>query len=220
LNRKFSRWKKKRSIQKVKPGDGHHLKPFHWWQMIYRSLFFIRLTEDDGTSNVYAVDVDYFDENAKANLYVNGKHFAMSKLPATFPVPDGIIEVETTTYGMKRIHYVKNDGTEQQLYPHPHSLEGLRLKFDFHFPQVSKIIGVIAVIVLLTSLVLGLPQLVALITQIPFIEDKFGTFESPIVLPNWLNTILVVAGILATIERAASMRYHWLVDMDTWWDED
>lgn len=216
---RYRRWKKERAIQNVKPGDGHPLKSFHWWHMIYRSLFFIRLMNEDGSSNVYAVDINFFDENEKADLYVDDKHYAYSKLPATFPVPGGLIEVETTTYGMKRIHYVTKDGIEQQLYPHPQSLEGLRLKFDFHFPGISKWIGIIAIIILITSLILGLPQLVALISQIPFISERWGTFESPVVLPSWLNTILVVGGTLATIERAATMRSHWLVDMDTWWDD-
>lgn len=218
--RRYRRWKKKRALHKVKEGDGHPLKQFQWWHMIYRSLFYIRLTEEDGTSNVYAVDVNFFDEDEKADLYINDRHVAFAKLPAIFPVPNGVIEVETTTYGLKRIHYVTSDGKEELLHPHPYSLEGLRLKFEYHFPNVSKWIGRAAIIVLLISLILGLPQLIALISQIPYIADKWGIFTSPIVLPNWLNTLLVVGGTLATIERTATMRSHWLIDMDTWWDEN
>ncbi|MFC5629115.1 hypothetical protein ACFPTR_09590 [Aliibacillus thermotolerans] len=126
--------------------------------------------------------------------------------------------METTTYGLKRMHYVTDDG-EEMLSPHPNSLEGLRLRLDDRFPRASKIVKNTAIIVLLISLILGLPQLVALVSQIPFIAEKFGTFESPIVLPNWLNIILPVAAGLAALERAITLRYHWLIDMDTWWED-
>lgn len=187
--------------------------------MIYRSLFLIKLKEDDDSFHTYAVDINYFSENEEADLYRNGKRFAISKLPATFPVPGGVIEVATTTYGVKRMHYVKENDTEQQLYPHPHSAEGLRMKLDFHFPRISKWIGVSAIIVLLLSFILGLPQLIELITQIPYISERWGTFESPITLPSWLNGTLVTLATLATIERAITLRNHWLIDMDTWWED-
>src|SRR5690625_2397707 len=142
--RVYRRWKKKRAIQKIKPGDGQPLKQYRWWQMIYRSLFFIKIPDEDGIKNIYAVNINYFSEDEDADLYCNGKHDANSKLPAIFPVPGGVIEVATTTYGVKRMHYVKEDGREQQLFPHPHSAEGLRMKFDFYFPRISKFIGVVA----------------------------------------------------------------------------
>lgn len=215
---KYRHWKRKRAINKVKPGDGHPLKDYRSWQIFTRSLFYIRLPEEDGTSSVYAVNVHYFDEDEIADMYRNGKHVAKTKLPGVFPVPGGVIEVETTTYGLKRMHYVTDDG-EEMLSPHPNSLEGLRLRFDARFPRASNMIKNTAIIVLLISLILGLPQLVALVSQIPFIAEKFGTFESPIILPNWLNITLTVAAGLAALERAITLRYHWLIDMDTWWED-
>lgn len=217
--RRYRHWKRKRAINKVKPGDGHPLKPFRWWQIFTRSLFYKKFTENNGTSKVYAVDVHYFSEDETAELYVNGKHSATSKLPAFFPVPGGVIEVETTTYGLKRMHYVTDDGAEEILSPHPKSLEGLRLRFDQRFPLTSNIIKYLAIAILLTSIVFGVPQLIAMISQIEFINERFGTFESPIVLPNWLNVTLAVASTLAALERAITLRNHLLIDMETsWWD--
>lgn len=215
---KYRHWKRKRAINKVKPGNGHPLKEYRWWQIFTRSVFYMRVVEED-IENVYAVNVDYFNEDETTELYLNGKHHATSNLPATFPVTNGYIEVATTTFGLKRMHYVTADGTEQQLAPHPRSMEGLRMKFDQRFPGISKLIGIAAIIILLVSLVLGLPQLVALISQIDFISDRFGTFESPIVLSDWLNMTLVVGGTLAALERAITLRSHWLIDMETWWDD-
>src|SRR5699024_3930041 len=103
--------------------------------------------------------------------------------------------------------------------PDPLSTEGLRLRFDSRFPGVSAVIGRIAIVILLISLVFGLPQLAAAISQISFIADLVGTFESPLILPNWLNSALLVSGALAAVERALMLRSHWLIDMETsWWD--
>ena len=215
---KFKSWKRQRTINKVKPGDGHRLKKYRWWNMFTHSLFFIRLPDEAGTKDVYAVRVNYFAEDEKADLYKNGEHFATTKLPGVFPVPGGEIEVEMTTFGLKRMHYVTEDG-EKMLSPDPVSMEGLRLRFDKRFPRVSSIIKYLAIIILLTSIILGFPQLLQLITSIPFSEERIGTFESPINLPEWLNSTLFVAGIFAAFERAITLRNHWLIDMDTtWWD--
>lgn len=216
--RKYHYWKRKRKINKVRPGDGRPLKPYRWWHIFTRSLFYIRLVDEDGTENVYAVDVQYFAEEEKADLYKNGKRIATTSLPGIFPVPGGEIEVEMTNYGMKRMHYV-TELDERMLSPDPLSMEGLRLRFDKRFPSASNAIKYAAIIILLTSIVLGLPQLLQFITSIPFIADKIGTFESPIHLPEWLNTILFFGGIAAAFERAITLRNHWLIDMDTsWWE--
>lgn len=215
----YRRWRKNRAIKKIKPGDGHPLKPYKFWQPFSRSLFFIKLTEEDGKTNTYAVDVHYFNENETAELYRNGKHEATSPLPATFPVPSGYIEVATTSYGLKRMHYVTQEGNEQQLSPHPRSMEGLRMRLDMNFPKLSRLISILAILILISSVILGLPQLIALISQIEIISEHIGTFESPINIPGWANTALLIGGLLAALERAASLRNHWLIDMETsWWD--
>lgn len=215
---KYRSWRRNRKINKVKRGDGHSLKRYRWWHMFTRSLFYIRLDDEAGESDVYAVNVNYFAEDEIANLYKNGKHIATTKLPGIFQVPGGEIEVEMSLYGLKRMHYITEDG-EQVLSPHPLSMEGLRLQFDKKYPLASKLVAVSAVIILLISIIIGLPQLIQLITSIPFIADEIGTFESPIVLPEWLNTFLFAAGLFAAFERTITFRNHWLIDMDTYWWE-
>ncbi|MHA6252814.1 hypothetical protein [Oceanobacillus sp. CAU 1775] len=215
----FRRWKRQRTINKVKAGDGHALKEYRFYHLLSRSLFYARLREEDGEIHTYAVDVNYFSEESKADLYRDGKHAATSKLPAIFPVPDGVIEVGVSTFGLTRMHYVTNEKTEHQLYPDSASTEGLRMRFDAKYPNISRFIGLLAVIILLTSIVVGLPQLLEVITSFPIIYENIGTFESPISLPNWLNSTLFTAGIIAALERALTLRNHWLIDMETtWWD--
>lgn len=216
----FKSKRRQRAIKKVKDGDGRALKPFRFFEVFYRSLFYIKLREEDGEMHIYAVHVDYFDENESIDLYRDGKHHAKAANPAFFPVPGGIIEVATTTYGLKRIHYVTEDEQEFVLSPDRRSAEGLRLRLDAKFPAISSIIGKLAVIILLTSIILGLPQLAAMISQLPIIEERWGSFTSPIILPAWLNTTLLVAGIIAAVERALTLKNHWLIDMETsWWDD-
>ncbi|WP_204758499.1 hypothetical protein [Lentibacillus sediminis] len=217
--RLFRRWRRQRSVNKVKRGDGHALKPYRWTHLLSRSLFYAKLHEDDGIVHTYAVDVHYFSEEETAELYRDGKHYATSKLPAVFPVPGGFIEVAISTYGLKRMHFVTDDDSEYQLYPDRSSTEGLRTRFDRRFPRASSVIGTAAIVTLLVSLILGLPQLAALISQIPIVEEYLGSFESPFVLSDWLNTTLLTAGISAAIERTLMLRNHWLIDMETnWWD--
>ncbi|WP_130860611.1 hypothetical protein [Gracilibacillus phocaeensis] len=217
----FKRWRRQKSIKKVKQGDGHALKPYRFYEVLYRSLFYITLPEADGSSHTYTIDINYFSEEPSADLYRDGKHHAFSALPAIFPVPGGVIEVATTTYGAKRMHYVADDESgEEVLTPDRRSAEGLRLRFDARFPKVSSLIGLMAVIVLLLSLVIGLPQLISLISHIPYIAERWGIFEAPFFLPDWLNISLLVAATIAALERALMLRNHWLIDMETnWWDE-
>ncbi|GAF20390.1 MULTISPECIES: hypothetical protein [Shouchella] len=218
--RSYRQWKRRKKVNKVKEGDGHALKPFRFWQPFTRSLFYLELTGDEGETHVYAVNVHFFSEDNTAELYLDGKHMATSSLPAAFPVPGGVIEVGATDYGLSRMHYVReSDQREYVLQPDKRSGEGLRLRLDQRFPITSKSLGLSAVMVLLVSLILGLPQLLELVTSIPWIHEHIGTFQSPITLPDWVNTTLIVASVLAGIERALLLRNHWLIDMETgYWD--
>lgn len=218
--RQFRRWQRQKAVKKVQCGDGHSLEPYRLKHLFSRSLFYAKLHEDDGETHTYAVSVYYFSEESTAELYRDGKHWATSELPAVFSVPGGVIEVAASMYGLKRMHYVADDETEHALYPDRRSTEGLRMRFDLRFPGISSAIGKMAIVVLLVSLVLGLPQLAAAISQFPFVADRFGSFDSPLLLPEWLNITLLVSGTLAAVERALMLRNHWLIDMETsWWDE-
>lgn len=213
----FSEWRRRRKARKVKPGDGHPLPRFRWWQLLSRSLFLLERQGSDGAGSAssWAVDVRIFgDSNGEvwANLYLDGRHYAASKMPARFAIPGGAIEVVASGYGLKRCHFVDDDGTARQLTPHRSSAEGLRARLDRRHPVLSRGIGVLSLLVLLVALVLGVPQLIEQITQIPPIAERIGTFSSPIALPAWFNITLVIAALVASTERALRLRYHWLLD--------
>lgn len=211
----ISERKRRRAVRKLKPGDGHALKRYRWWQPLSRSLLHLPLTGEDGRSQTWSVDVRPWGDSAGdtwAKLYRDGQHHASSKLPAAFQVPGGIVEVVTSGYGLKRCHYLTDDGAEHQLIPDPASAEGRRASLERNHPGVSRAIGFVSVTVLLVTLVLGLPQLVEQISQIPPVAERVGSFISPIHLPAWLNITLVVAALLASTERALRLRYNWLLD--------
>lgn len=180
---------------------------------------------------VYAVDVhhladelsDQIEEKgagskkitSPAALYRDGVQVHRSDLPATFPVPGGVVDVAVSLYGLTRMHYVLDDGTERTLRPDRASLEGLRARFGRRFPRASSVIGAVAVVVLLVGLVVAAPYALEMVTRLDVVSERFGTFTSPIDLPGWASITLLVAGILAATERALTLRNHWLVDLDT-----
>ena len=168
------------------------------------------------SETLYAVDVRQWGkqggDEGKAHLYVDGRHHAESTLPAAFPVEGGTIEVALSTYGPKRMHYVAADGAEQQLVPDPRSAVGRRLRLDREFPALSRLIGVVSVLLLVVGVGLNLLQLLEPISAIPPVVERFGRFESPIHLPLWLNVALGVGAGLASMERALRLRYHPLLD--------
>ena len=214
-----SSWGFGRKKHKIQPGDGHALKPFRIWQGLARSLFYAPLEAHDGKTTLYAVNVNYFDWEDKADLYLDGIHQAQSKLPAQFPVEGGRIEVTSTMYGLKRMHYVDHTGTARVLKPDPVSAEGLRARLAQRTPLLSKLISFLAVVVLLVLLPFGLMQLAEIITQTEFAQQYVDPFTSPIRLPDWANGPAFILSILAVTERALTLRNHWLIDMDTGWFE-
>lgn len=199
----------------MRPGDGHALEPYRWWQPLSRALLHLQLVDPAGRASTWSVDVRLWgddDGEVVARLYRDGVHEASSKVPAAFPVPGGTIEVEASTFGLKRCHLVRADGTEQQLVPDPRSAEGRRARFDRDHPGASRTVGLVSVAVLVVAGALGLPQLAEQVTQIPPVAEHLGTFTSPIALSAPVNTGLVLASLLASTERALRLRYHWLLD--------
>ncbi len=211
-----SNWKRRRAARRLKPGDGHSLPRFRWWQPLSRTLFHLRLTAADGRTETWSVDVrlwgDKDDGEVRSRLYRDGRHEATSRLPAAFPVPGGVIEVAASDYGLKRCHYVRDDGTERQLVPDPASAEGRRARLDRDRPGVSRTIGVVSWAVLAVALVLGLPQIVEEVSQIPPVAEHVGTFTSPVRLSAPVNVTLVVATLVASTERALRLRDHGVLD--------
>ncbi|MDO8383408.1 MAG: hypothetical protein Q7T17_10575 [Microbacterium sp.] len=199
----------------VKPGDGHPLPRFRWWQLFSRSVFHLGLVSPDGSRQTWTVDVRHGGDSngiVLAKLYRDGVHEATSKLPAKFIVPGGRIEVVVSGFGIKRCHYVTQDGAERQLAPDPASAEGRRARLDRTHPVVSRTMGTMSLIILVVALVLGVPQIIDETSHIPPIADNIGTFTSPVRLPAWANISLVVATLLASTERALRLRYNWVLD--------
>ncbi|MCB7137454.1 hypothetical protein [Cellulosimicrobium marinum] len=209
--------KRRRAARRLRPGDGHALARYRWWQPLSRALLHVRLVGPDGREETWSVDVrlwgDSEDGDVRARLYRDGRHDATSRLPAAFPVPGGTIEVEASGYGLKRCHYVPDDGgPARQLVPDPASAEGRRARLERDRPGVSRAVGVVSWGVLVVALVLGVPQIVEQVSQIPPVAENLGTFTSPVHLSGTLNVALVVATVLASTERALRLRYHWLLD--------
>lgn len=205
-----------RAAKRIESGDGRALEPFRWWHLLSsRKVFFLRLAAPEGGMTTYAVDIRLSGKQAgdegKAHLYRNGRHQAASRLPAAFPVEGGVIEARLSAYGMRRIHYV-TPGGEQQLVPHPKSAIGRRLNFDLQHPRAGRWVAVVSVVLLIVGVGVNVPQLIEAVSQVPAIAERFGSFESPIRLPLWLNISLGVGAAIASMERGLRMRYNALFD--------
>ena len=214
----WDRRKRQRQLAKAKPGDGSALKPHQPWQVLHRSVFRITLPDQDGVQREFSVDVYYFDWDDVVRFYRDGRQHLVAEQPAAFPVPGGVIEVEVGTFGVSRMHLVPEAGGDAQvLAPVRHSGEYWRAVLDHRHPRLSRWIGRVAIVILIVGLILFVPQLLELVSHWDVVAERFGSFTSPIALPAWLNTTLVVAGFAASLERALSLRNHWLLDLDTWW---
>ncbi|MGC5617662.1 hypothetical protein [Georgenia sp. Z1491] len=186
--------------------------------MLTRSVFQVELTDEDGVARDYAVDVRYFSWDGTVHFYVDGRQELVSEQPTAFPVPGGILEVAVGASGLRRIHLVPDDGgQERTLRPVRHSAEYWRAVAEHRHPALSRWIGRAAVVILLIGLVLFGPQLLEAVTQWDVVGDRVGTYTSPISLPAWLNTTLLIAGTAASLERALTLRSHWLIDLKPWW---
>lgn len=194
-------------------GDGRPLRPFRWWQQLGRALFYLRMSGGPHPDTVYAVDVRHWGNQSggevKAHLYRDGLHHAESKIPAWFPVPGGAIEVAMSGFGIKRCHYVTDRG-ELQLVADPRSAEGKRARLERAHPTLSRLIGLVSIVMLVIGLALLLLQVAEPLSRIPPVAEAVGVFESPVQLPFWLNIALGVGAAAASTERALRLRYSWL----------
>ena len=203
--------------RRIRAGSGEPLPRYRWWQMFGRSLRSISLSAHDGTTSVYAVDVrhmgDAKDGEVRARLYVDGAQQSYAKMPTRFPVPGGHIEVAATGFGLKRCHYVREDGTEQQLSPDPASAEGRRARLHHRHPGPSRVIGLISILLVIGGLCVEVPQIIASLSLIPPIADSIGTFTSPIRLPLHVNLLIGFAAVIGSTERALRMRSSWIDEL-------
>lgn len=207
----------RRALQKVEPGTGKQLKPFRSWQPLSRALFHLPRTED-GVEVVYAIDVPYWQRAAtengegRAHLYRDGVHHAKARMPATFQIPGGVIEVVGSQFGLRRCRFVAADGSKHQLIADERSAEGRRAQLDREHPTLSRVIGAVSALVLLFGLCVLVPQLLETLAAIPPITERFRAFTSPVNLPLWGNIALALATAIASTERATRLRYNILLD--------
>ena len=206
-----------RNPNPIKAGNGRSLKRFRWWHMLSRALFHLP-SDGEGRPVVYAVDVPYWqrvltdDGKGKAHLYRDGVHHARSKLPAVFPVEGGTIEVVSTSFGLKRCHYVIEGGPARRLAPDERSAEGRRARLDREHPVLSRLIGTLSLIILVISGSLVLLQIVEALTAVPPVAQRLGTFTSPLDLSIGLNSVLALCASTAAVERATRLRWNALLD--------
>ncbi|MBU6530326.1 hypothetical protein [Streptomyces mayonensis] len=212
----FENLRRQRALKRVVPGNGRPLKRFRWWQSLSRALFYLRLTAGDGRQSVWAVDVKHGRQDSnghvRAHLYLDGRHHAESRLPAVFPVPGGAVEVRASSFGLKRCHYVTDDGAEHQLVPDRDSAEGRRAHFDRKHPALSRWTGAVSAAVLVVALLVLLVQLAEQLTRPQEIAQYVGTFTSPVHLSGWANTAVGLVTAAASTERALRLRYSLLLD--------
>lgn len=214
----FTKIRRRRAARRVKVGNGRPLKNFRWWQPFSRGLFYLPLTNDDDRQVYFDVDVSYWkfffanDGKGKADLYLDGKHYDESKLPAFFSVAGGTIEVASTIFGLKRCHYVTDDKVVHQLILDESSAEGRRARLDPEHPSFSRWIGFVSIIMLIVPMVLAIPQIIDVVTQVPSVAQRFGTFNSPITLPIWLNIALGICASAGSVERATRLQWNALLD--------
>lgn len=195
------------------PGDGASLAPYSRTQVANRTVLGLTYA-----GHAWAVDYDFFEWDDRVSLYRDGERTAVAKQPAAFPVPGGRIEFATTWFGVRRAHLVPAAGPEQPLSPHPKTLEAGRQRLAQRHPVMSAVLATAAVAVLLVGLVVAVCGVVDTLTHTELAGDRLGwAFDSPFDLDGEATTVLTVAGILAIVERALSMRHHWLLDADTWW---
>ncbi|APU16424.1 MULTISPECIES: hypothetical protein [Actinoalloteichus] len=199
------------------PGERRRLRPFRRRELLHRWLYTLTHHGPDGPGHVWTVDVDMTDEEWAAELYLDGERQQRSEMPAAFPVPGGTIEVNASLYGITRMHLVHEDGREERLAPVRGTAEDLRGRLARRHPGLSRSIGRLAIGILIVNLLLAVPQALEIATRIPRIAENLGTFTSPIMLPAWLNITLLVAGVLAAVERILTLRHHRLLDVETIW---
>lgn len=199
--------------RRVEPGDGASPKRYRLVDILNRSVLGIT-----HAGHTYVVDYDFFDWDGKVSLYRDKRRVARSKLPAEFAVAGGRIEFGATFYGVKRAHLVLDDGRELPLSPHPRSPEAWRQRLARRRPRLSAALAVAAVVALVVGLVVGVLAVTETITHLPGVRQLLGwSFDSPIELSGAGASAVTIAGVLAIVERALSMRHHWLLDADTWW---
>ncbi|WP_440119084.1 hypothetical protein [Paenibacillus sp. QZ-Y1] len=208
--------KRRKKLEKVKAGDGHLLKKYRFWSIFTHSLFHIKITNhSSGRTTSYAIKSKYFAEKPRVDLYRENIHVAYSKLPAAFPVENGVIEITNNSTWINGIHYSRASQDSFTVSPDRRSIRGFRMWVHRRFPTLSAFIGMIAIIILFISIALSIPQFLESISAIPWVSENIGVFESPIQLSVWTYFAIGIAAAIAGTERVLMLKNHWLIDIES-----
>ena len=204
--------RRRRRSRRVRPGDGSPLRAWRPWHALSRSVL---ATHHAG--HLWTVDVDFFDWEDRVLLHRDGRCWAESTMPAAFPVPGAHIEVASSLWGLSRAHVVHEDGREELIRPLSGTAEAWRARMGRRFPRTSRILAVLAVVVLALNLALLAMSTAEWVTHRQWVQPWTDPWTSPVEIPAGVATALVVAGVLAAVERALTVRSHWLLDAETGW---
>lgn len=199
------------------PAPPKRMKPFRQWQVLHRHLYTVDHTGPAGNSIRYTLEIDTANGDNEVQVYADGWFQSKHELPASIPVLGGHIEANASLYGVTRMHLVTADGAARRLTPIAGTIEDRRGALDRRHPTISRAMRWAAIAILIANLVLAIPFAIELATELPAIQRNLGTFVSPIQLPAWANTSLMVAGILAATERVLTLRRNRILDMETIW---
>src|SRR5699024_11155374 len=115
----------------------------------------------------------------------------------------GWIEAACAQIGMKYVRFhaeSRNDSVPLQ--PAAGTAEAWRERIDQQYPRLSRMLGAIALMVVLAVLLIELPQLVNLIGDLTPLIGLPG-FQIPAVsLAWWANAAVIVIGGLAALDRS------------------
>jgi hypothetical protein len=182
-------------------GATERLKPVRGIEVIWRGVY-----EVDHAGHHYAVEVDYFDFAEKVRLYRDGTRVNTRKSPARFEIDGGAaIEASMGLLGMKTLRLIEPGG-ETALTPAEGVAEARRADFERRNPRVSRIVGVLAWLVLVIALIIEIPEIIRLI------GDAVGfEFTPPIQLSPLANGLLGVLALAAALDRALLFKSNrWL----------
>lgn len=183
--------------------DSSALRPIGPWDALWRGSFSV---EHGGLE--YVVDVDYFDLKERINLYQSGVRVEVHASPARFEIDAHTsIEAAMSLYGMKYVDLVTADGGVRRAFtPRAGTGEAWRARLARDHPVLSRWIGTASWSVLVF----------AAIAQLPVIYNSTLAHFTGVLVPTFgfpegVNAALGVAGILAALDRALSVKHSkWL----------
>ena len=183
-------------------------KKLTFWRSLVCTVVAI---EHDGA--LYEVEADFMPWDKELALYRDGFLVQRRYNPGTFKLEDGSrIKVSLSWFGIKHA-YLQLDGEKHSMRPIPGSTEYKRLRWTAKNPKTARIMGAVSWLTLVAAAIVGIPQLVEMISHIDPIADAGYAVTSPLQLSPLVNTIIGVGAVAGAVERGTRMKNSWL---DSW----